>query len=257
MASTSNFSSAGSNPRAVARLFKMEVEDAFNAWNDSRPMRTGHPHASNILAPEADFCLRKLVMMAVYPDKAQRPERKPWDVKQNAIFKNGWVLHEKYQSLLHKYSTVALHEGKPELDLTHFDPVRLVYFSPDVVQNHLGEIMPVEIKGYKSSSFEKLDEMGPAPKQAHEQVNFYMHLMELEHGLILVECKDTQDIKVWCVPYDRELVQPYVERMHKYKAAYALHVKQGRPLPERKCTKCTDRLAEKCEMKEYCFSLQQ
>jgi hypothetical protein len=248
---------AGFNPRAVAGLFKLEVYDAFNAWSDSRPMRTGFPHASNILAPDSEYCLRKLVLMAAYPEHAQRPERKPWDTTKNMIFKSGWSLHEKYQSLLHRYSTVAYHEGQPELDLTHFDETRLIYFSPDVVQNHLGEHMPLEIKGYNNEHFEKLDELGEPPKDAYKQVNFYMHLMELQHGLILVENKNNQQIKTWCVEYDRELVQPYIDRMHKFKLAYVQVAKMGKEPPARVCESSKSRMAEKCEMCSFCFQLEQ
>jgi hypothetical protein len=253
----SNFAGtvAGFNPRAVAALFRMEVEDAFNAWNASRPMRTGYPHASNILSPEADFCLRKLVLMAAYPDEAVRPEAKPWDSHQNMVFKSGWSLHEKYQDLLHKFSTVVVDErGRPELDLTHFDFDNLIFFSPDIIQNHFGEAMPVEIKGYKHSTFEKLDEMGAAPTDACKQVNLYMYLLELRHGLILVEDKDTQYIKVWCVEYDKELVAPYIARMDAFMAAYNAITLNEQPAPERKCKSPNDRMAQKCEMRDYCFS---
>ena len=239
--------------RTTAQLFKLDVMSTFDAWNADKPMRTGFPHASNILAIESEYCLRKLVLMAVYPNEAERLPQKPWDAHQNAVFKNGWVLHEKYQKMLHRYSTVAYHHGQPELDLTHFDETRLVYFSPDVVQNHLGEYMPVEIKGYHDEHFQKLDELGAPPTDAWKQVNFYMHLMGLEHGLILVENKNTQDIKVWCVPYSREMVQPYIDRLHSFKTAYIEVLKQGKEPPARKCTKPTDRLAQKCEMCRFCF----
>lgn len=250
----SNPVAAGSNPRALAELFKMDLQDMFNQWNVEKPMRTGFPHASNILAIESEFCLRKLVLMACYPDEAERPPVKPWDGHQNMVFKNGWVLHEKYQNILKRYGRVVYANGEPELDLTHFDETRLLYFSPDAIIEHCGEQMPVEIKGYKASSFDKLDEAGPAPESAHLQVNFYLHLLQLQRGLILVECKDTQYIKVWCVSYDRELVQPYLDRIYAFKKHYILTKEQGKEPPERKCEKSTDRLATKCEMCRFCFS---
>jgi hypothetical protein len=243
----------GFNRPAAAELFKLEVESAFNKWNASRPMRTGFPHASGILAPDSDFCMRKLVLLAAYPEQAVRPEPKPWDTHQNMVFKSGWSLHEKYQELLHHYSTVAEFEGLPELDLTHFHGIRLVHFSPDVVQKHLRRPMPLEIKGYKHSTFEALDESGDPPKDAHKQVNFYMLLLELSHGLILVEDKDTQHIKVWCVEYDDELAEPYKARTDDFKSSYNL-VQAGGPPPERKCSSKDDRLAQKCEMRDWCFS---
>src|SRR5689334_20285346 len=114
------------NPRTVASLFKHSIELMFNRWNASKPLRTGMPHASNILAPDHEYCLRKLVLMAHYPDQAERLPVKPWDAHQNAIFLNGWALHEKYQDLFLKFGAKVVYfdgdPSKPELDHTHFDP---------------------------------------------------------------------------------------------------------------------------------------
>lgn len=244
---------AGSNPRALAELFKMDLQDMFNQWNAEKPLRTGYPHASNILAIESEFCLRKLVFMACFPDEAEEIPSKPWSQLENARFKHGWVVHEKYQDILKRYGKVVYFRGSPELDLTHFDDTRLLYFSPDAIVEHCGEQMVVEIKGYKQETFDKLDESGPAPEAAHKQVNLYMHLLKLKHGLVLVENKNTQEIKVWCVEYDFDLYVPYRERMREFQKWY-IKVKAGKEPPARKCEKSTDRLATKCEMCRFCFS---
>jgi hypothetical protein len=240
------------NPRALAALFKHSIEKMFNQQNDDRPLRTGFPHASAILARESEFCLRRLVLLATKPEHAERPETKPWDSHQNAVFLNGWCLHEKYQKLLERYGHVVYFSGKPELDLTHFDETRLIYWSPDAVVEHCGENMVVEIKGYKQESYEKLDEFGDAPHDAHLQANLYMHLLELKHAYILVENKNTQDFKVWCVEYDCELVQLYLDRMYHFKAAYSRVERTGK-LPVRCCKSANDRLAEKCPVRAICF----
>lgn len=240
---------AGFNPRAVAQLFKYDVMDTFDAWNDERPLRTGFPHASNTLAIESEYCLRKLVLMALHPEQAVRPDAKPWDRLTNARFKHGWLIHEKHQGLAKRYGRVVHTDGKPELDLTHYDAEHMIYFSPDEIIEHCGEQMPVEIKGYKQETFVGLDEVGPAPADAHKQVNLYMYLLKLQHGLIMVECKNTQALKTWCVEYSHELAQPYIDRMAAFKAAY-----QAGITPGRKCSKPGDRLAQKCEMCQFCFS---
>jgi hypothetical protein len=246
------------NPRTVASLFKHSIENMLNRWNESRPLRTGMPHASNILAPDHEYCLRKLVLMAHYPESAEKLPAKPWDAHTNAIFLNGWTLHEKYQDLFLKFGArVVYFDGdpnKPELDFTHFDPDRLLYFSPDAIVEFCRERMVVEIKGYKSESFQKMDEAGPAPEAAHLQVNFYLHLLELKHGLVLVEDKNTQYFKVWCVPYNRELVQPYLDRMYRFRVAlHKAETNQG--LPERVCNSQKDRNAEKCSVCKLCFKM--
>lgn len=245
------------NNRTVAALFKQDVLEMFNSWNEDKPIRTGFPHASNILAPDNSFCLRQLVLAAHYPDECQRPVTKSWDTLTNARFKNGWVLHSKYQDLFLKYGKVVYFNGdkdKPELDHTHFDDTRLLWFSPDAILEVEGERMVVEIKGYKQESFDTMDESGEPPDAAHKQVNLYMHLLELKHGLILVENKNTQEIKTWCVEYDREMVQPYLDRIYHFRTA--LHkAENDRGLPPRICKSSRDRNAEKCLACELCFKM--
>ena len=113
--------------------------------------------------------------------------------------------------------------------------------------------MVVEIKGYKQESFDQMDENGPAPTDAHKQCNLYLHLWELKHGLILVENKNTQEIKCWCVEYDKDLVQPYLDRIYQFRVA--LHkAENDRGLPTRICNSSRDRNAEKCLACQCCFS---
>lgn len=282
------------NLRTVAALFKQDVMEYFNSWNEDKPLRTGFPHASNILAPDHSFCMRQLVLAAHYPNEMVRPETKSWDNEVNARFKHGWVIHQKYQDLFFKYGKVVYFNENPELDYSHFDETRLLWFSPDAILEVCGESMVCEIKGYKSdlshqflqvfkqilevvkghgveslyrsvkelagelfskrstTSFEAYDEHGPAPADAHNQVNLYMHLLGLKHGLILVENKNTQQIKTWCVEYDRELVQPYLDRIYKFRVAlHKLETKQE--LPDRVCKTAKDRNAEKCLACQCCF----
>jgi hypothetical protein len=234
------------NPRALAELFKLELDDMFNQWNAERPLRTGYPHASSILAPDSQYCLRQLVLAATQPEQAQRPEIKPWSAHENAVFLNGWVLHEKYQDLLSKYGQVV------EVETSHFDEDRLLHFTPDGIITLCGMPFVVEIKGYKSSTFEKLKEYREPPEAAWMQCNLYCHLLGIQYGLVLVECKDTQEVKCWAITHDEKLALPYLDRLNKFK--FALHKARLGDLPARCCKSKSDRLAEKCLMRNYCFS---
>lgn len=244
------------NPRTLAALLKLEVEEMFNAWEASKPLRTGAPHASAILASESDFCLRRLVLLAVFPDQAQHPGVKPWDAFQNARFLHGWHIHEKYQALFLKFGRVVYFNNdldKPELDYTHFDEDRFVFFSPDAILEYASHQIVVEIKGYKQETFEKLDEQGDPPKAAWDQCNVYCHILGLKYGLILVENKNTQEMKTWVIKHNAEQARPYTDRLYDVKGAVTVARNTGN-LPARKCGTPGDRQAAKCSVCKLCFS---
>jgi hypothetical protein len=230
------------NARTVAQLFKLELDAMFNTWEANKPLRTGAPHASAILASDSEWCLRRQVLLALYPEQAERPAVKPWSAHQNAVFLQGWQIHEKYQKLFNDHATVV------EVEHSHFDEVRYLHFTPDAIIEFAGHRYVVEIKGYKSSTFEKLDETGNPPQAAWHQANLYCHMLQIERALILVEDKDTQHYKVWVIECDTELARPYLERMYAVKGKVAT-----RSTPARVCVSCRDRMAEKCPVRKLCF----
>jgi hypothetical protein len=231
------------NARTVAQLFKLELDSMFNAWEAGKPLRSGAPHASAILAPDSEWCLRRHVLTALYPEQVERPDVKPWSAHQNAVFLNGWVLHEKWQKLFNEHGQVV------EVEHSHFDETRYLHFTPDAIVSFGGQRYVVEIKGYKSTTYEKLDEAGNPPAAAHVQANLYAHMLEIERGIILVENKDTQDYKVWAIQCDVELARPYLDRMYQVKGKVAT-----RSTPARVCLSCTEHRAEKCPVRKLCFS---
>jgi hypothetical protein len=231
------------NARTVAQLFKLELDSMFNTWEASKPLRSGAPHASAILAPESEWCLRRHVLTALYPELVERPDVKSWSAHTNAVFLNGWVLHEKWQKLFSEHGQVV------EVETSHFDETRYLHFTPDAIITFAGQPYVVEIKGYKSSTFEKLNEAGEPPTAAHHQCNLYCHMLEIGRGLVLVENKDTQDYKVWAVQCDAELARPYLDRMYQVKGAVAT-----KSTPARVCVSCTEHRAEKCPVRKLCFS---
>jgi hypothetical protein len=254
------------NARTTAQLLKMEFDDLFTRWEASRPLRVGMPHASAVLSDESEWCVRRHVLGELWPELAEKPEVKPWNVKNNRINKHGWVLHEKYQDLILKFGNVAYVNGHPELDYTHYDEERMVHFSPDAIINFAGQQYIVEIKGYKNTddenypyeAFEKFDEAGQIPLKAHRQCNFYCHLMGIERGCVLVEGKNTQDTKVWTFEHDAEMARPYTQRCYDFKGALRIATEtlasDGKAkLPVRKCRACTDGLAQRCPMRKVCF----
>lgn len=243
-----------SNLRTVAALFKHSLDDMFNQWETAKPLRTGAPHASAILQPESEWCLRRQVLLALFPEEAEHPESKPWDAHGNAVFLNGWHIHEKYQRLFQQFGRVI------EIETAHYDDERMVWFTPDAILEFGGQPYVVEIKGYRaemksdkpespSTIWERLDETGTPPKAAWHQCNLYCHILGIQRGLILVENKNTQELKCWCIEHSAELARSYTDRMYAVKGKTIT-----KTIPARACKSRTEHRAEKCPMRELCFS---
>lgn len=238
---------ATSDLSLVADSFKMHLEGMFNQWEAAKPLRTGAPHASAILQSESDWCVRRQVLLRLYPGEARHPERQAWDGHQNMVFLHGWHLHEKYQKLFQDYAEVI------EVEQSHYDETREVYFTPDAILRYIGYPHVVEIKGYKNETWEALNERGNPPQAAWHQCNLYCHLLKIQHGIVLVENKDTQHVKIWMIEHDAELARPYTDRMYAVKGG-CLKAAGGRGLPERACERRTERRACKCPVRDVCFS---
>jgi hypothetical protein len=235
-----------SNLDTLAELLRIEFRSMFVEWGKSSPTRTGL-HASAVLVEQEEWCLRRHTLSELYPEAAQPVELSSWDWKQQAVFLSGWRLHEKWQELFQKYARVV------EVETAHFDEDRNLYFTPDAIIEFGKEQYIVEIKGYKSEHFAKLDESGAPPEYAHVQANLYMHLLQIQRAIILVENKDTQEIKLWIVEYNPKFAMPPVKRIYEVKRAVALSRRNLEKLPERICQSRDDARARKCPLREKCF----
>jgi hypothetical protein len=241
---SSEDASASWEPRTIAALFKLELDAMLLAWEASKPLRTGAPHASAILSPKSEWCVRRQVLLAREASQAERPPQKPWTAHQNAVFLNGWHLHEKYQRLFQQFGTVIVRE----VEVSHFDEERFLHFTPDAIIEFYGQPFVVEIKGYHTEYFASLDESGNPPQAAWHQCNLYCHLLNIEYGLVLVEDKNTQQVKIWAIRHNPTLARVYTDRCYAVKGAIISDA-----LPSRVCASCTDRMAEKCPVRFVCF----
>ncbi len=236
----------GSDLELEAEMLTVHFNSLLLKWGSSKPLRTGL-HASSVLAPAHEWCARQHVLAAVYPDRAERPEPKPWDAHQHAIFLQGWQLHEKWQMLFQKFGTCL------EAETPHYDETRELWFTPDALYSFAGETFVVEIKGYKESEFNKYVE--EPPEAAHLQANLYCHLLGIHKAIILLESKNDQNIKLWVIEHNPELARLYTHRMYDVKGATIMVKKHGNAkLPARVCGSPNDRLAVKCSMRKLCFS---
>lgn len=268
-----------------ADLLTVDFRNMYVRWGSNTPARSGI-HASAILVSDDQWCVREQTLHNLYPEQGEPREWHQWDWRTSAIFETGWRLHQRWQDVFAKYgnvvySPVTLEQMEtiptswlkridglvhaPELDLTHYDEERNLYFSPDAIIKFGGTAYVVEIKGVKQESYLELtDNLEQACSvcetvhKAREQVNLYMHLMELSRGIILVENKNTCHFRLWVVAYDRERAQKYVDRIYAVKGKTAVVKSHGmNALPARICQSVSDRRAQTCPMRSVCFTQQE
>lgn len=261
--------SSSTNPglRTLAALITLDFQDYYLNYGASQPPRTGL-HASSLLVPESEWCTRRYVLSELHSQEAVTPELARWQWKQQAVFENGWDVHKRWQKLFRRFGNVVYSNSQnnhseiamvmPELDLTHCDEDRQVYFSPDAILDIHGEHMVVEIKGINHDAYQSLPDDLEGARDACEtvnraviQCNLYLHLLQLNHGIILIENKNNQDFRLWIIEYTRALALPYVQRAYQVKGAI-IRAHKGQ-LAARVCQSPESPLARRCPLAGVCF----
>lgn len=300
-----------------AELLEQDHRNMLVRHGSTTPLREGM-HASAVL--DKDFCLREQVLHNLYPEQGEKEPWGTWDWRKSAIYENGWMFHRRIQQLharfgnvvwspvpekqaveikshvppaLHKFYVKVEHAFNQvpqwyaaELDLTHYDEERNLYFSPDMITLFGGERYIWELKGINQDAFagnvrfdasgnrlelynasgkkitiqegltEELEQACQANETVHkarEQVNLYLHLLKLKSGVIFVENKSNQDFKLWTVEYEQERAFPYIQRIYDVKGKTAIAKMPGGVLPLRCCKSMNDTRAKSCPMRNVCF----
>lgn len=253
-----------------AELLHLHFQQMLVAWGSHQPPRNGL-HASSLLVKDEEWCTRRYILADLFPDEAEAPALQSWDWKRQAIFENGWRLHQRWQDIFKKCGRVVMSEEQtigddympaPELDLTHFDAERNLYFSPDAIIDFGPDRYVVEIKGVKQEAYLELTndlqtamDCCETVHKAYYQCQLYMHLLDLKKGIILVENKNNQDFKLWVIEYDKDAVLDNIHRAYRVKGALVVY-QQTHKLPARCCVRKTDTLARQCPMATKCFSVE-
>lgn len=246
-----------------AELITIHFQSMLVNWGAAQPLRNGL-HASSVLVSDQEWCVREHVLHEIYPNQAIQQQLQTWDWKRSAIFENGWRLHQRWQDVFKRFGCVVFNEneGQLELDLTHYDETRNIYFSPDALLNFAGQRYVVEIKGIKQEAYQELTddlmhavEVNETVAKARIQANLYMHLLGLKKAILLIENKNDQSFKVWVIEYGREASVKYIQRIYDVKGAVINTQTFGLArLPKRICQSRGDARAKSCPMRNLCFS---
>lgn len=252
-----------SHARVRDALLRAHFESLFTAWGASNPPRT-KVHASSLIVSKDEWCEREYVLAGSHPEEAQTVEQE-YSAHLNAIFVNGWTLHQKWQNLFKRYARVVMKDGKPSLDLTYHHREYDLYYSPDAILIIAGTVYPIEIKGINTDEYqaacdaplEEAVKYSETIRKARIQVTLYMHLLKLQQGAILAEDKNTQRFRVWCLQYDESLIAEYLKRLISFGNATFSYQHEG--LLSRRNACCTAPgavRARKCPMRGLCFRVE-
>lgn len=206
--------------------------------------RTG-VHASDVLKPESDFCLRKQILSLWY-----HPNSIPQNPMSKRVFAAGDAIHEKYQRLFIRGGLCNPSDCDVTLKSTWYHGLS---FSPDISNAKIaGNEYVVEIKSMNSYLFDRMTEH----ESAKLQLMLYMHLLIKKRGFVLCENKDTQKIKIFVYKYDRNIIKPYLERIKKINEYNQLFLDTNK-IPKRLsvCQTCKSVKAKMCTMRDTCFGI--
>lgn len=197
-------------------------------------------HASSIIASDNDFCLREQVLSLFYV----RDTGKEFPTKTLRIFAHGTAIHEKWQKMFEKAGWLKCAEK------THFVKKYDLCYTPDIETNWKGEPI-IEIKSENTYAFQK---SGNHHAKGETQLNFYLCLRGKEKGYVLVEDKNTQDIKIITVKRDMAAAEKFFDRLDEVQEAKRTFV-EDRKMPKRKCANENVKRCLDCAMRSACFNI--
>jgi hypothetical protein len=225
---------------ALEQLVQDRFVRLFEEWNTAKGSREGI-HVSSIIKSDTDFCLRQIVLMQFFPHQPI-----PMFGRTLQIFRHGWSIHEKWQSL---FNLAGLAE---ETETTHYHSETGASFTPDAIITLFKKRFLVEIKSMNAASY---DSMKSVHEDARIQATMYMHLEGIRYAIILVENKDTQEFKLWIIEYEFARIRKYVRRLENTGVWLKLY-KAERKLPNRhiRCISIDTPKARNCPVRDACFA---
>lgn len=224
----------------VEMLVKSKFEKIFVKGYEKFEVRKGL-HASAMIKADAEFCYREQVLSLLYVQN--QGQKFPYQT-QNCFY-TGDDIHEKWQKMFVK---AGVAEG---IERRRYSKKFDFYLTPDGELHFIFKDFLLEIKSCNTFQFQKMKTPHPT---AAKQSQLYMHFLGLPRAIILVEDKNTQEIKVFIIEYDPEKARPYIERLYKTHEYKDMFLNTGK-MVKRKCQNCNTKRAERCNMRDACFNI--
>lgn len=198
-------------------------------------------HASAIIASDNAYCLREQVLSLFF--KRKEEDNIPDYLKR--IFEEGNCVHEKWQGLFERAGIAIGIEDRGYSLL--FD----LYMTPDAIIKINNKVYVVEIKSANTFAVQHMTNSHPS---GTKQLQLYMHFLCIPRGFVLVEDKNTQEIKVFPSHYEPGQAKKYIERLYDIKQAKEEFIR-SKKLPSRCCRDIGGKRAHGCAMAEACFNI--
>lgn len=203
-------------------------------------------HASAVIKPEQDFCLRQQVLSLFY--KQAQGEQVPVGLKR--IFSEGDAIHEKWQRLFIRGGYC----NPLDCDFTMFSQYYDLSYTPDIICTIDGIRYVGEIKSMNTHAYRKMLETNGEHASGKKQLFLYMFLTGIYNGFTLCEDKNTQDFTVRLYRYDQKQIYYAIERLEQIQAS-KIRLKAMNKITRRKtqCTSYNCEMAKQCPMRETCW----
>lgn len=231
---------ASNRPHAMEEeMLRQKIDKLFIEAEEKKEERYGL-HASAIIASDSEFCIREQVLSLFY----KMNQGKELPVSTRKIFHHGNTIHEEIYDVFRKAgvlidSEVTRHVDKYDLNFTIDANVHL-----------LNKDWVCDVKSMNSFAFDK----ATSHPSGEKQVQFYLWLYKKRQGFVLAYNKNTSDIKIFIVDYDKEKVRPYVERLKAIRDCKNEFLEDG-TLPNRKCSSSDCKRAATCNMRDACWKV--
>lgn len=204
-------------------------------------------HASSISGGSRSktWCTREK-LLSIYYKRDDEDSGLPLKIKR---------IYEEGNSIGLKWNRLFIRGGigeKEDMDIPRFDMTHKVYYTPDAIITIGKTEYIVEIKSQSTNSFQT----EKSHLSGRKQLKLYMHLSGIHQGFVLVEDKNTQEIKVLYFKYDPEdkEVQSFVEGLNEIRKADKKFRKEKKMVARHvDCTSQFCNKAKRCPMAGACW----
>lgn len=231
---------ASQRPRAMEEeMLRQTIDKMFINAEEQKEERYGL-HASAIIASDSEFCIREQVLSLFY----KMNQGKELSVGLRKIFHHGNTIHEEVYDVFRRSGCLI------DSECTRYVPEYDLNFTIDANVNILNKDWICDVKSMNSFAFDK----ATSHPSGEKQVLFYEWLYRKKNGFVLAYNKNTSEIKIFIVSYDKEKVRPFVDRLKAIRDAKTYFLESGE-LPRRKCDSSGCKRAATCNMRDACWNI--